>query len=147
MRRPLGGTRAMVRIIRNPDVNADAQDSSPSDIIAIVSRFNQALNARDVDAMMRLMTHNCIFENTHPPPDGTRYEGQGAVRAFWEEFFRNTSQPRIDVEDIFALGSRCVMKWQYHWVDPYGQVGHIRGIDVYTVEEGLITEKLSYVKG
>jgi hypothetical protein len=27
--------------------------------------FNDALNARDVDAMMQWMTPNCIFENTY----------------------------------------------------------------------------------
>ncbi|CAG1772762.1 partial limonene-1,2-epoxide hydrolase, partial [uncultured bacterium] len=39
-------------------------------IIQLVTRFNDALNARDVDAMMRLMTDDCVFENTFPAPDG-----------------------------------------------------------------------------
>ena len=84
--------------------------TTSADPISLVARFNDALNARDVDAMMRLMTPNCIFENTSPPPDGTRYEGQAAVRTFWEEFFRNASYAQIEVEDIVALGQHCVMR-------------------------------------
>jgi uncharacterized protein (TIGR02246 family) len=122
-------------------------EAAPDEAVAIVTRFNDALNARDVDAMLRLMTEDCVFENTHPPPDGARYQGQSAVRAFWEEFFRDSSQARIDVEEIFGLGNRCVMRWTYHWTDPAGQTGHIRGVDIYTLEDGLIAEKLSYVKG
>jgi len=128
-------------------MSLEAQPTSSSKVISVVTRFNQALNVRDVAAMMQLTAHNCIFENTYPPPDGTRYEGHATIRAFWQEFFRNARQAQIDIEDIFALGSRCVMRWRYQWVNGQGHAGHIRGIDVYTVKGNLITEKLSYVKG
>jgi limonene-1,2-epoxide hydrolase len=121
--------------------------ASRPDPISVVVQFNHALNARNIDAMMQLMTPNCVFENTSPPPDGTRYTGQVAVRAFWEEFFSASSYARIEIEDIFALGGRCVMLWCYDWVSHSGQTGHIRGVDVYRVQDGLIAEKLSYVKG
>jgi len=39
------------------------------------------------------------------------------------------------------------MRWRYSWEDEHGQPGHIRGVDVYRMEDGLIAEKLSYVKG
>lgn len=113
----------------------------------VVARFNAALNARDVEAMLRLTTPDSVFENTHPPPDGARYVGQAALRAFWQAFFNNATEARIEVEDLVALGDRCVMRWRYHWVNPAGEAGHIRGIDLYTVRDGLIAEKLSYVKG
>jgi limonene-1,2-epoxide hydrolase len=120
---------------------------SPRDPISVIVQFNHALNARNVDAMMQLMTPDCVFENTSPPPDRTRYAGQVAVRAFWEEFFSVSSHAHIEIEDIFALGQRCVMLWRYDWVGHSGQTGHIRGVDVYRVQDGLIVEKLSYVKG
>jgi uncharacterized protein (TIGR02246 family) len=127
--------------------NSLKKDFSANEIVDLVIRFNEALNARDVDGMMRLMTPDCVFENTYPAPDGTRYEGQIAVRTFWEDFFHGASQARIDIEEIFALGDRCVMRWTYHWANPQGESGHIRGVDVYAVDKGLIAEKLSYVKG
>lgn len=118
-----------------------------TDLIDVVTRFNDALNAGDVEAMMRLTTEDTVFENTEPPPDGTRYAGQAAVRAFWERFFAGASAARIEVEDIFACGDRCAMTWTYRWTDHHGRSGHIRGVDVYRLREGLIAEKLSYVKG
>lgn len=118
----------------------------PSDIEA-VQRFNDALNARDLDGMMQWLTPDTVFENTYPPPDGARYAGQTAVRAFWEEFFRGAAQARIDIEEIFGAGERCVMRWTYHWTAPDGRAGRIRGVDVYRLRDGLIAEKLSYVKG
>jgi steroid delta-isomerase-like uncharacterized protein len=109
--------------------------------------FNDALNRHDVPAMMALMSEDCVFENTSPAPDGTRYVGKEAVAQFWQEFFRAAPQARIQVEEIFGLGWRCVIRWRYDWVDAAGQPGHVRGVDIFTVKDGLINEKLSYVKG
>jgi ketosteroid isomerase-like protein len=114
---------------------------------ALVTQFNDALNAHDVGAMMALMSEDCSFENTYPPPDGVRLEGQAAVRAFWERFFAESRSAAIAVEEIFACDDRCVMRWIYRWRDATGQPGHVRGVDLYRVRDGLIVEKLSYVKG
>ena len=122
-------------------------ETTTRDAIALVQAFNDALNARDVDGMMQRMTADCVFENTDPPPDGARFAGQAAVRAFWEDFFRGARESRITAEEIFAAGTRCVMRWRYDWVGLDGRVGHVRGVDVYRIENGLIAEKLSYVKG
>ena len=115
--------------------------------ISIVRRFNDALNAADVDTMMTLLTTDTVFENTDPPPDGERFEGITQVREFWEDFFRGASSAQITEEEIFAFDDRCVMRWIYRWVDPQGKPGHIRGVDLYRLRDGLIAEKLSYVKG
>jgi ketosteroid isomerase-like protein len=115
--------------------------------VQLVTRFNDALNAHDVDGMMALMSGDCVFENTYPPPDGARLVGQAAVRAFWERFFAESHGATIEIEEIFACDDRCVMRWTYRWQDAGGQPGHVRGVDVYRLYDGLIGEKLSYVKG
>lgn len=121
--------------------------------VFMVTDFNDALNAGDIEKMMACMTDDCVFENTYPAPDGERFEGQAAVRAFWAFFFAGAKNPHIQVEEIFAVdgppdgGGRVVMRWRYSWEDEHGQPGHIRGVDVYRMENGLIAEKLSYVKG
>lgn len=113
----------------------------------VVLAFNDAFNRHDVPAMMALMTDDCVFENTSPAPDGTRYVGKAAVTQFWQDFFSASPAAYIHVEEIFGLGWRCVMRWRYDWVDAAGQPGHVRGVDIFTVKDGLISEKLSYVKG
>lgn len=113
----------------------------------IVLEFNEAFNRHDVAGMMHLMSDNCIFQNTSPAPDGTAYAGKEAVTQFWEDFFRESPQARIEIEEIFGFGNRCVMRWIYKWVDAAGQNGHVRGVDIFQIRDGLIYEKLSYVKG
>lgn len=113
----------------------------------MVLEFNDAFNNHDVAGMMKLMSEDCIFENTHPAPDGTRYSGKQAVTQFWENFFQESPHAHIDIEEIFSLGQRCIMRWKYTWVDDTRQSGHVRGVDVFKERDGLLIEKLSYVKG
>lgn len=110
--------------------------------VRTVMEFNDAFNRHDVPGMMQLTTDDTVFENTHPSPDGTRYSGKEAVTKFWEDFFRESPKAHIDIEEIFGFGNRCVMRWKYTWGD-----GHVRGVDVFKLKDGLISEKLSYVKG
>lgn len=113
----------------------------------IVLDFNDAFNRHDVAQMMHLMSDDCVFENTYPAPDGTAYLGKEAVTQFWRDFFNESPHAHIDIEEIFSVGNRCIMRWKYNWVDAAGQNGHVRGVDIFQVRDGLIAEKLSYVKG
>jgi predicted SnoaL-like aldol condensation-catalyzing enzyme len=97
--------------------------------------------------MMALMSDDCVFENTSPAPDGTVYAGKEAVAQFWLDFFQESAQAMIEIEEIFGMGNRCVMRWRYSWVDVAGTKGHVRGVDLYQVKSGSISAKLSYVKG
>ncbi len=114
---------------------------------ALLEAFNAAFNRHDVDGMMACLSENCVFENTEPPPDGTRYEGQAAVRAFWEDFFRQSPEAHIEFEDILLVNDRAVQRWVYSWRDAQGAAGHVRGVDILKFKDVKIVEKLSYVKG
>ena len=118
----------------------------PGAASAVVEQFNEAFNRHNVDAIMALMTDDCVFENTRPAPDGTRIAGHTAVRAFWDEFFRRSPDAHFETEDLFESGDRCVVRWVYRWVRD-GVQGHVRGVDLFLVRDGKVAEKLSYVKG
>jgi predicted SnoaL-like aldol condensation-catalyzing enzyme len=75
------------------------------------------------------------------------YSGKQAVAQFWQDFFTQSPQAHIKVEEIFGLGIRCIMRWRYEWVDQAGNPGHARGVYIFRVQNGVICEKLSYVKG
>lgn len=119
------------------------QAGSTQETLATVEHFNTAFNSHDVTAIMALMTDDVVFENTSPAPEGERYQGQAEVRRFWQQFFASSPQARFETEDIFAAGDRCVVCWTYHWND----TGYVRGVDVFSVRDGKIAQKLSYVKG
>jgi nuclear transport factor 2 (NTF2) superfamily protein len=113
----------------------------------LVLSFNEAFNRHDVDGMMCLMSDDCVFENTSPAPDGTLYTGKEVVTQFWQDFFRDSPHAHIEIEDIFGFSNRCVMRWRYEWADEIGKQGHVRGVDIFQEKNGMLFEKLSYVKG
>lgn len=115
--------------------------------LRLVLAFNEAFNRHDVAGMMALMSDDCLFDNTNPAPDGQAFVGKATVSQFWEQFFQESPQAHIEIEEIFGLGMRCVMRWRYEWVTPAGTVGYVRGVDLFQIKNGLICEKLSYVKG
>ncbi|HCG00366.1 MAG TPA: nuclear transport factor 2 family protein [Chloroflexi bacterium] len=107
-----------------------------------IDGFNEAFNRHDVDAVMRHMTDDCVFESTGPAPDGARFVGQDAVRGVWEDFFGSSPGAHFDAEEVIATGDRCVVRWLYAF-----EGGHIRGVDVIRVRDGKVAEKFAYVKG
>ena len=111
------------------------------DILATIDAFGAAWAAHDLDAALALVTDDCVFDATGPAPDGTRAEGKAAIREAWAPIFADTAS-RFEPEETFAAGDRVVQRWRYSWTD-----GHIRGVDVMRVRDGLVAEKLSYVKG
>ncbi|MDZ4720621.1 MAG: nuclear transport factor 2 family protein [Roseiflexaceae bacterium] len=112
-----------------------------------ILQFHNTFNTHNVDAIMTLMTDDCIFENTFPAPDGQRLVGQAAVREAWETLFQGSPQAYFAVEDVFASADRGVLRWTYTWGTPETDPGHIRGVDVMQIRDGKVAEKLSYVKG
>jgi ketosteroid isomerase-like protein len=119
-----------------------ATDEQSASTAAAVERFNAAFNRHDVDGVMAAMTDDCLFENTGPAPDGERYAGVVAVRAFWERFFTDNPRATFMAEEQFTAGDRSVVRWRYDWGN-----GHVRGVDIFRVRDGRVAEKLCYVKG
>ena len=115
--------------------------------LEIVERFNAAFNRHDVDAIMALMTDDCLFENTFPAPDGERYVGQAAVRAMWERLFAASPSAVFEAEAVIACGEYAIHRWRYRWGGDSPDAGHVRGVDIFRVRDGKVAEKLSYVKG
>lgn len=108
---------------------------------AAAARFNLAWSQHDLAAALALISEDCVFESTSPAPDGQRSVGKAAIQAAWQPIFDDASS-QFTVEELFTAGPRIVQRWRYDW-----DGGHVRGVDVMTVATGLITAKLSYVKG
>jgi uncharacterized protein (TIGR03086 family) len=114
---------------------------------AALARFVAAFGSGDVDAIMALMTQDCVFDATGPAPDGEKHEGAAEVRVVWEQLFDGTHQAAFTEEESFVSGDRAVLRWRFEWVDDAGAPGHVRGVDVMRLRDGKVCEKLSYVKG
>ena len=114
--------------------------------IRAVLDFNKACNRYDVPGMMQFFHDDCVFENAVPAPDGAVYTGKEEITNFWVDFFRVSPHAQFKIEDVYGFGKQCVMRWRYIWTDAAGEEQHIRGIDTYKVEDGLICEQRSYLK-
>ncbi|GAA2545684.1 nuclear transport factor 2 family protein [Pseudonocardia hydrocarbonoxydans] len=118
-----------------------AEAADTAEAVAAVDRFGTAFDAQDVDAIMAAMTPDCVFEDTSPP-DGVRHEGPAAVRRAWEALFAASPDGVFTTEEVIPAGDRVVVRWRYAF-----DGGHVRGVDLFTVRDGLVAEKLAYVKG
>jgi ketosteroid isomerase-like protein len=65
----------------------------------------------------------------------------------WVELFGETKDAAFAEEESFVAGDRGVLRWVFTWTDDDGSPGHVRGVDVLRFRDGLVAEKLSYVKG
>jgi uncharacterized protein (TIGR03086 family) len=126
---------------------AFGRDASWGSEHAALARLSAAFGRGDVDAIMAVMTDDCVFEATGPAPDGVRHEGAEAVRAQWDQLFGGTREPVFSEEESFVAGDRGVLRWRFEWTEDDGSPGHVRGVDVLRFRDGRVSEKLSYVKG
>jgi ketosteroid isomerase-like protein len=111
------------------------------DPIDVVTAFGQAWADHDLEKALAMCATDCIFDDTDPAPDGTLHRGIPAIRASWRPIFENQNA-HFEVEETFTSGERVVQRWVYNWGD-----GHVRGVDLFQVRDGKVTEKRSYVKG
>jgi hypothetical protein len=113
---------------------------------AILDRFIAAWNRHDLAAALAMTSTNCVFEAAVPLPGGERCIGHTELEAAWKPIFDDPSS-QLTVEDSFTTGesfvagTRVVQRWRFDWAE-----GQVRGVDLLTVRDGLITEKLAYVK-
>jgi len=63
------------------------------------------------------------------------------VREAWLPIFED-QHANFEAEETFAVADRVVRRWLCSCSD-----GRIRGVDVFKIRDGLVAEKLSYVKG
>ena len=115
--------------------------------IRLVLEFNEAFNRQDVEGMMQLLSDDCVFESTNPAPNGMVYVGKEALSEFWKEFFTESPNAHNEVEEIFGFGERCILRFEYSWMDERSEKGHVRGVNLFRVRGGLINEILSDIKG
>lgn len=109
--------------------------------LEVVDAFGTAWTGHDLDAALAYLSDDCVFDATGPAPDGARHVGPDAIRSAWKAIFEDTSS-NFEVEETFVSGDRVVQRWRYEW-----GTGHVRGVDLFKVVGGRISEKLSYVKG
>jgi predicted SnoaL-like aldol condensation-catalyzing enzyme len=113
----------------------------------IVMAYIEAFNRHDIPGIVQFVSDDCRFEDSSPAPDGTVYKGKAPISQYYQAFFDRFPQAHLKAEELLGYGIRCMLRWQLDWIDPSDNPAHVRGIDLFRVQQDLICERYSYIKG
>jgi len=110
----------------------------------LVIDFTEAFNRDDLDGVMSLMADDAVYDEFN----GTVNRGAAAIRAaFVPQFRGDYGKLRFHTEDLFvdAMAGKALIRWRCTLETKRGPAAW-RGLDIVHVENGRITEKLTYAK-
>ena len=120
---------------------------SDADLIALLECFAEAWNRHDLDALMSMMTEDCVFEaSTGPEVTGQRSEGRQAVRTAYAAVFETFHDAHWANPRHFVAGNRGVSEWTFTGTNTEGTRVEVNGCDLFTFRDGKIAVKNSYRK-
>jgi uncharacterized protein (TIGR02246 family) len=113
----------------------------------LLQAFGDAWNSHDVDALMSMMTADCVFQASGGQSvDGERHEGQQAVRAAYAAVFAQYPDAHWGEARHFAIGDRGVSEWTFTGTLKDGKRVEVAGCDLLTFRDGKIAIKNSFRK-
>lgn len=113
----------------------------------LLQRFADAWNDHDMDALMSMMTEDCVFEpSAGNAVNGERHEGQRAVRAAYEAVFAQYPDAHWANARHFVTGNRGVSEWTFTGTRTDGSRVEVTGCDLFTFRNGQIAVKNSFRK-
>lgn len=110
----------------------------------ILKQFDRVFISHDPAALAGLVANDCVIENTHPAPDGSRHVGKDACLQHWTKIATNASIS-FETEGIIVRGDRGEIRWRLRWGPEPDK--SVRGVNLMRVHDGKIVEALGYVKG
>ena len=118
-----------------------------SGLLELLDRFAAAWNRHDVDAVMAMMTDDCVFEaSAGPDANGHRSDGAQAVRAAFAAVFDVFPDAQWGNPRHFIAGDRGVSEWTFTGTRVDGSRVEVTGCDLFTFRGGRIAIKNSYRK-
>jgi steroid delta-isomerase-like uncharacterized protein len=118
-----------------------------TDTVSLLDAFADAWNRHDVDALMSMMTDDCLFDaSAGHTVNGERHEGQAAVRAAFAAVFAQYPDARWNNARHFVAGDRAVSEWTFTGTSKDGSRVEVAGCDLFTLRDGRIAVKNSFRK-
>ena len=113
----------------------------------LLHAFAEAWNRHDLDALMSMMTSDCVFQASGGNEvDGQRHQGQRAVRAAYAAVFEQFPDAHWGGARHIVMGDRGVSEWTFTGTSKDGKRVEVRGCDLFTFRDGKIAIKNSFRK-
>jgi steroid delta-isomerase-like uncharacterized protein len=114
---------------------------------SLLQAFADAWNRHDIDALMSMMTTDCVFEASGGNAvNGERHEGQQAVRAAYTAVFEQYPDAHWGNARHLVTGGRGVSEWTFTGTLESGKRVEVNGCDLFTLRDGKIAIKNSFRK-
>ena len=114
---------------------------------AVLARFLDAWNARDLDGLMACMAEDCAFHAAAgPEAEGTRHVGRAAVRAAYGAIFADWPEAAWRDARHAVAGETGVSSWRFVGTDRDGRRVEVAGCDLFAFAGERIALKDSYRK-
>jgi ketosteroid isomerase-like protein len=115
--------------------------------VTVLRQITDAFNRHDLDAIMSFFTDDAVFLSPRgPEPVGRRFEGKDAVREGLAARFSGIPDVHYGDDDHFAAGDRGASEWTLTGTTTDGVRLEVRGCDLWTFRDGLVTRKDSFWK-
>ncbi|MGI8551121.1 MAG: nuclear transport factor 2 family protein [Dehalococcoidia bacterium] len=115
--------------------------------IEFLEAFADAWNRHDLDALMRSMTDQPVFQTSAGPDAcGTRYDGRDRVREGFASVFETFPDAHWGDAQHYVCGNRGLSEWTFTGTRTDGTRVEVNGCDVFTFQDGKIALKDSYRK-
>ena len=125
------------------------ENSARSDaaLLDLLERFADAWNRHDLDALMSMMTDDCVFNaSAGPQVEGQRSEGRQAVRTAYAAVFAAFPDAHWADARHFIAGDRGVSEWTFTGTQVNGTRVEVNGCDLFAFRGDKIAVKNSYRK-
>ena len=118
----------------------------------VARSYFEAMGASDLEAAAKHWAPD-IVERIAPVGE---LRGPDEVRAFFQELFTAFPDQRMEVLDLVAAGNQVAVRWRstgtfcgapFQGIDPTGARIELEGIDLLTIEDGLIQRNDAYYDG
>jgi taurine dehydrogenase small subunit len=113
--------------------------------LRLLEALGRAWGNRDVEAVLGLMTEDCVYEASVGGEPGTTYRGREELRAGIANMFAHDAGSVAEVSNVFVTDACAAWEWTYRWADSSGMPEE-RGCDLFEFREGLISRKNAFRK-
>jgi ketosteroid isomerase-like protein len=121
-----------------------SEESATSDLLGLAPTQIEAVNRRDLDALMSLVARDAAYD-TSPSGMGV-YEGHEAIRAFIKGYWDCFEELRFELEEAVDLGNGVSFVVNRQIARPVGSAASVRTHEAHVIEwaAGIVVKVTVY---